>query len=93
MPAPRTRVSDMDFVKAYAQSKSVGEVAKKLGISRNSVATRASSLRKKGVGLPVFVRAKRVVDVQGLNAVLKELGAYNAPAHAAKTPKAKKIRR
>jgi hypothetical protein len=44
-----------------------------------AVAARAAGLRKKGVALRRFRRGRREADVEGLNALLKELGAYEEP--------------
>ena len=63
------RIANMDFVKAYHAVESYEELASKLGLSPDSVASRASKLRKLGVILPPFKRASKGIDVAALNAL------------------------
>ena len=69
---PKKIVSDVDFVTAWAKSKSLDEVAKQTGLAKLSVQARAQRMRKAGVKLPKFSRRK-VTDVEGLNKLLGEL--------------------
>jgi len=75
----KTRVSDVDFVKACLDSKSNDEVASKVGLKKLSVAQRANKLRKAGVQLPKYPKAykgggvKKVTDVAGLNDLVASL--------------------
>lgn len=45
-------VSDKRFVKTWMEVSTVHDVAQKLSLSRQTVSTRASSLRQRGVNLP-----------------------------------------
>ena len=65
-------VSDVDFVTAWAKSKSLDEVVKATGLAKLSVQARAHRLRKAGVKLPRF-RRQKVTDVEGLNDLLGTL--------------------
>ena len=66
-------ITDEAFVTAWAKSKSVEEVAKRLGRAKCSVQVRAGRLRKAGVKLPRHPRPKKVTDVTTLNKLLKKL--------------------
>lgn len=83
------QVSVEQFVKVYADSSSLDEVAEKLGWKKPSVQSRASKLRKLGVGLKRFGKAPEKVDVESLNKLLKEKGAYESPT-TPKTTRGKK---
>jgi transposase len=63
----RVIVSDASYVNVYVASKSIEEVARKLGLAESSVQSRACKLRKAGVKLPLFERKKKKIDVQALN--------------------------
>jgi hypothetical protein len=65
-------ISDVDFVTAWAKSKSLDDVVKATGLAKLSVQARAHRLRKAGVKLPKFKRQK-VTDVEGLNDLLGTL--------------------
>ncbi len=65
-------VTDVDFVTAWAKSKSLDEVVKATGLAKLSVQARAHRLRKAGVKLPRF-RRQKVTDVEGLNDLLGTL--------------------
>jgi hypothetical protein len=67
----KPRVSNVDFVTAYKSSSSHNELAKKIGLTKASVASRAAKLRKLGVNLAKYAREKPAVDVEALNAILK----------------------
>ena len=74
----KTTVAVEDFVVAFAQAKSAGEIAEKLGLSKGSVHARASALRKAGVKLKRFPRGRRTaLDVAALNDLLGRLGALD----------------
>jgi transposase len=69
----KARISDKDFVVACVNCNSYQEVADRLGMTALSVQARASKLRKLGVALAKYDRAKpapKVVDVQALNALI-----------------------
>ena len=66
----KKRVSNKDYVQAYLLYKSYPELAEAIGLSRASVASRANKLRKAGVNLPKYVRAKSELDVAGLNSLI-----------------------
>ena len=71
----KIRVSNEDFVKACLTCKSYEELATATGLSKASAHSRANALRKLGVNLPIYERAKsgrakRVVDVAALNALI-----------------------
>ena len=69
----KTTVPADVFVKTYSDpTLSVGEVAKKLGLTYNQVLGRAKSYRGKGVNLPSKDRATggRKVDVEALNKLI-----------------------
>ncbi len=66
----KKRVSDHDFVVEYCDSISYEELAFNLDLTRASVASRANKLRKLGVKLPEYDRAKKVVDIAALNALI-----------------------
>lgn len=58
------------FVKLWKTAKSVGDVAKAIGIKRNSCSAIANRLRKQGVKLRKFPRrVSQTVDVQKLNRI------------------------
>ena len=63
-------VSHAKFVEAWSESESVQEVADKLEISKASVSTRATKLRKAGVILKNM--GVGVVDVDALNKLIVE---------------------
>jgi hypothetical protein len=69
----RVNVTDEDFVTAWVGSKTLAEVAETTGMGIPGCRLRAMVLRKAGVGLKKFTRTPRVVDVKGLNALVKEL--------------------
>jgi len=71
--AKRRFWSDEEFVRAWARADCLDEVAKELGMAKLSIQLRANRLRKAGVLLPKFVR-RHLIDVDGLNAVLREMG-------------------
>jgi hypothetical protein len=62
LPQP---ITDVDFVTAWAKSKSLEDVVKATGLAKPSVQARAHRLRKAGVKLPRF-RRQKVTDVEGL---------------------------
>jgi biotin operon repressor len=81
------RIGSEDFVATFAQAKSTGEVAEKLGLSKASVHARASALRKAGVKLRRFPRGRKsVVDVAALNELLNRLGAVDNSPEAPQEP-------
>lgn len=70
---PDVQVSSRDFVTAWQQSFSVGEVAEKLGgVHVGTVYTRAQQLREKGVRLKAIARGS--VSADELNDLIDELG-------------------
>jgi hypothetical protein len=73
--AKRKRLTHEEFVTAWAKAKSLDDVVAATGMSRVGVQARASRLRKAGVRLRRFARAKQPIDVKGLNALLARLGA------------------
>lgn len=68
----RANVSATDFVQAVLSSSSHAEVARKTGLKVTSVATRLTTLRKRGVNVPNFRRGGNGVklDVNSLNALI-----------------------
>lgn len=66
----KPRTSDVDYVRAAASAKSVAELAAAVGMTKQSAAARSARLRKAGVNLPKYSRAKKETDVAGLNALL-----------------------
>ena len=74
----KSTVAVEDFVTAFAQAKSAGEVAERTGLSKASVQVRASALRKAGVKLKRFPRGRKTtLDVAALNDLLGRLGALD----------------
>ena len=67
------RVSNEAFVKAYVAAKSNAELAAVLGLSKTSVYSRSTKLRKAGVSLAKYDRAKKELDVRALNAIVAGL--------------------
>jgi biotin operon repressor len=63
-------VTDVDFVKTYQAATSTKEVAAKLEMGVSAVSARVAKLRKAGVNLKKFGRARAIVDVDGLNALI-----------------------
>jgi biotin operon repressor len=92
----KSTVAVEDFVTAFAQAKSAGEVAERTGLSKASVQAKASALRKAGVKLKRFPRGRKTaVDVDALNDLLGRLGALDdtsdtRPGPPAVPPAAKK---
>jgi len=68
----RKQVSNVDYVKAYKTSKSYAELAAKIGVTKESAASRASKLSTLGVVLTPYDRTAREVDVEALNALLRD---------------------
>jgi hypothetical protein len=66
----KPQVTDVDFVKACVNSKTAEAVASATGLKHSTVLSRAAKLRKAGVNLPEFDRAKKVLDVKALNALI-----------------------
>ncbi len=68
-------VSRKDFVIAYRDVIRNGgtkaDLAAKIGQTVSTVSARASELRGLGVDLPKFSRAKKQVNIEELNAILK----------------------
>ena len=65
-----TAVDYTRFVKVWRESKSVGDVAKALGIKANSASAIAGRLRSEGVKLKKFPRrAKQPIDAKALNRI------------------------
>jgi hypothetical protein len=62
-------VSPEDFVRAWQSSSSIAEVVKKLGMSKSSVASRASYYRQNGVRLK-RLNTGRSLDTDALNAIV-----------------------
>lgn len=68
-PRPNT-VDYTQFVKLWKGAKSVGDVAKALGIKKNSASTIAKRLRDKGIKLKRFPRRRaQPIDVKRLNKI------------------------
>ena len=74
----RKHISDVDFVTAWTKAAALEDVVAATGLGRLSAQARASKLRKAGVRLRRFGRAKKVVDVKGLNALIEKLGGGRA---------------
>jgi len=74
----RAHVSAADFVKAVMQSVADGSgyagISEKTGMQQTSVATRISTLRKKGVKIPNMPRSGggggRKLDIDALNSLI-----------------------
>lgn len=68
----RVVVTHEVFVKAWAASRSVAEVAKAVGLTYSGAQARAKFLREAGVKLPRHARRTRreLVNVPALNALL-----------------------
>lgn len=86
--AKKARVSDEDFVRAYAVALTSKDVQDKTGMSPISISTRAKKLREKGVKLPELQRVKKETDVDGLNKILADMG--KLPPAKPSTSKARK---
>jgi hypothetical protein len=56
----KPQVTDVDFVKACVNSKTAEAVASATGLKHSTVLSRAAKLRKAGVNLPEFDRAKKL---------------------------------
>jgi hypothetical protein len=66
------RVSDTAFVTACVAAKSVEELATATGLTKASCQCRANKLRKAGVPLPKYAKAKKALDVAGLSAIVAD---------------------
>lgn len=69
----KTRVKDVDFVKACLKATTLEDAADTLGMKKSGVQARARRLRKAGVKLPNFkpgVRLPRKPEVEALNALI-----------------------
>lgn len=60
-----------DFVRAWKDASSVGEVAGKMNLTTKACSARASFLRRKGVNLKQ-IRRNNGIDVGGLNKILED---------------------
>lgn len=67
------RIDNREFVVTYMNSDTRSEVAKALGMSEQSVTTKAGALRKLGVKLPKFSKGAtdRQLEVAQLNSIIK----------------------
>ncbi len=65
-------VSPSDFVRAWRSSRTLPEVAAKLGMPLNRVAGRVGFYRRRGIDLPKLRRASRraKIDVERLNSII-----------------------
>lgn len=73
-PTLRHRIPNDVFVKAWAKATTAQDVMDAVGISPSGLFQKAKRLREAGVKLPPLERstsASRVIDVAGLNAMLK----------------------
>jgi transposase len=74
------RVSPEDFVRAWQESQSLSEVARKTGLSISTVSARAQTYRRKGVRLKPFPRRLYPpLDVAKLNNIIAEAGPEPRP--------------
>ncbi len=72
----RVSLTAEEFVRLWQSCSSVKEVAEKSGVTYNSVTSRASHLRKKGVKLKIMAhtgRPKQKIEVDKLNAIIESL--------------------
>ena len=61
-----------EFVRLWRTSSSVGDVAKKFGINKNSASAIAKRLRDSGVDLPKFLRrTPQPINTAELNKIAK----------------------
>jgi len=67
----KQRIADTDFVRKYVVCQSYGELAVELDRTVASVQQRANKLRKAGVALKPYAKAKRDIDVAGLNSLIQ----------------------
>ena len=77
MKISRPRVGDKVFVTAWMKVHAAGgtqaEVAKELNCSPGGVNNKFKRLVTIGVSLPALCRTKKLVDVDGLNGLIKSL--------------------
>ena len=69
---PRKHVSPEDFVRAWQSSSSMQEIAEKIGIKYNAVATRGAAYRKRGIQLKILDSASQTINVDELNNLISE---------------------
>lgn len=67
----RNRVPNEVFVAAWSRATTARDVMEATGISPSGFSQKAKRLREAGVKLPKLQRATPVIDVAGLNALLK----------------------
>lgn len=75
----RVRLTDREFVTAWAKAKGLDGVVEATRLSRIGAQARANRLRRAGVLLRRFGRPKKVIDVTALNDLLEKLGAKDEP--------------
>lgn len=66
----KIQVSDADFVKACVTGKTPDEIVKLTGLKKSTVLSRANKMRKLGVKIPEFERAKKNFNVDELNKLI-----------------------
>jgi hypothetical protein len=67
--------SNEDFVRAWQTSRTAAEVARKLGVRRDTVVQRASRLRRKGVRLKRMWHGPLAFDLDALNKLADAIAA------------------
>ena len=68
---PKQQTTDQEFVVKYLECTNYDDLAIATGMK--SPQTRANKLRKAGVTLPKYGRAKKVLDVAGLNQLIDDI--------------------
>lgn len=68
------RISNEDFVVAFATSETMEDMVKATGLSRGNIHSRRHDLMKKGVNFPKLQRSSLVtkLDVARLNSLIKK---------------------
>lgn len=70
-------VTDSRLLKTYMETKSMRATSRKLRLHTNYCSTRINKMRKEGVEIPRFKacgRPKKIMDIEGLTQIIKDLG-------------------
>lgn len=65
-----SKVDNEEFVKAWATSNTTSEIARKTGMTKDQISSRARYLRQKGVKLSPLFATRNRIDVDRLNALV-----------------------